>query len=68
MFYCAHECICFQMGKIVDTLTEKLEQKGVEINKYREQHNVKIKGEESKEPEKQDQEVKSGGVLVAKDS
>ncbi|XP_033758623.1 prefoldin subunit 2-like [Pecten maximus] len=57
-----------QMGKITETLTVKLEEKGTEINKYREQHNLKIKGEESKEPEKQDQEVKSGGVLVAKDS
>ncbi|OWF42310.1 prefoldin subunit 2-like [Mizuhopecten yessoensis] len=57
-----------QMGKIVETLTEKLESKGTEINKYREQHNLKIKGEESKEIEKPDQEVKSGGVLVAKES
>ncbi|XP_069115410.1 prefoldin subunit 2-like [Argopecten irradians] len=57
-----------QMGKIIETLNVKLEEKGKEINKYREQHNLKIKGEESKENDKQDQEVKSGGVLVAKDS
>ncbi|KAL4229502.1 Prefoldin subunit 2 [Mactra antiquata] len=58
-----------QMGKLVESLTKQLEQKGVEINQYREQHNLKIKGEDSKEPEKQDKDsAKSGGVLVAKDS
>lgn len=62
-------CFCSQMGKLVETLSKQLEQKGQEINKYRETHNLKIKGEDSKEPEKQDSDsTKAGGVLVAKNS
>lgn len=62
-------CFCLQMGKLVETLSKQLEQKGQEINKYRETHNLKIKGEDSKEPEKQDSDsAKAGGVLVAKNS
>ena len=57
------------MGKLVEQLSKSLEQKGQEINKYRETHNLKIKGEDSKEPEKQDSDsAKAGGVLVAKNS
>ena len=56
------------MTKIVETLQKQLESKGTEINQYRETHNLKIKGEENKEVEKQDKDsAKSGGVLVAKD-
>ena len=59
----------FQMGKIVESLQKQLESKGTEINQYRETHNLKIKGEENKEPEKQEKDsTKSGGVLVAKDT
>jgi len=63
-------CVLYlQMGKIVDSLTKQLESKGIEINKYRDQYNLKIKGEESKDhSDSQEKEVKSGGVLVAKDS
>ena len=56
-----------QMTKIKDSLTKQLEIKGQEINKYRELHNLKIKGEENKDMEKSDKDVKAGGVLVAKD-
>ena len=57
------------MGKLVETLTKQLEQKGTEINHYREQHNLTIKGEENKEPTKQEKDTaKAGGVLVAKES
>ncbi|KAL3886766.1 hypothetical protein ACJMK2_026739 [Sinanodonta woodiana] len=59
-----------QMFHMVKTLAKQLENKGVEINTYREQHNLKIKGEESSQPvEKKEQDSsKAGGVLVAKDS
>lgn len=56
------------MSKLVETLTKQLEVKGNEINKYREKYNLKIKGEESKEMEKSSKDVKTGGVLVAKES
>jgi len=58
-----------QMDKLVETLTKQLETKGVEINKYREEHNLTIKGEESKDQTKQGKDTaKAGGVLVAKES
>lgn len=57
-----------QMSKLVETLSKQLETKGNEINKYRERHNLKIKGEESKDMEKSSKDVKTGGVLVAKES
>ncbi|XP_050416818.1 prefoldin subunit 2 [Patella vulgata] len=60
-----------QMSKLVETLSKQMETKGSEINKFREQHNLKIRGEDSKEIEGKDQDAsKSGasGVLVAKDS
>ena len=50
-------------------MKSSLVSQGEEINKYRETHNLKIKGEESKEPEKKDKDAsKAGGVLVAKNS
>ncbi|WAR04649.1 PFD2-like protein [Mya arenaria] len=58
-----------QMEKMVDSMKGSLVTKGEEINKYRETHNLKIKGEDSKEPEKKEKDAsKAGGVLVAKDS
>lgn len=65
---CRILCFLFQMNKLVETLTKQLETKGNEINKYRERHNLKIKGEESKDMEKSSKDVKTGGVLVAKES
>uniref|UniRef100_A0A8W8KQ17 Prefoldin subunit 2 n=1 Tax=Magallana gigas TaxID=29159 RepID=A0A8W8KQ17_MAGGI len=65
---CLILCFLFQMNKLVETLTKQLETKGNEINKYRERHNLKIKGEESKDMEKSSKDVKTGGVLVAKES
>lgn len=65
---CSILCFLFQMNKLVETLTKQLETKGNEINKYRERHNLKIKGEESKDMEKSSKDVKTGGVLVAKES
>ncbi|XP_062595383.1 prefoldin subunit 2-like [Saccostrea cucullata] len=57
-----------QMGKLVESLSKQLETKGSEINKFRTKYNLKIKGEESKEMEKSSKDVKTGGVLVAKES
>ncbi|KAK6173079.1 hypothetical protein SNE40_016608 [Patella caerulea] len=60
-----------QMSKLVETLSKQMETKGSEINKFREEHNLKIRGEDSKDIEGKDQDAaKSGasGVLVSKDS
>lgn len=54
------------MGKFVETMTKQLENKGREINAYREEHNIRIRGEEENRPEKCESDAKSGGgVLVA---
>ncbi|XP_071174018.1 prefoldin subunit 2-like [Mytilus galloprovincialis] len=55
-----------QLNKMVETLTKQLETKGIEINKYREEYNLQIKGEDSRGQDKQEKDVKTtGGVLVA---
>lgn len=58
----------FQLNKLVETLTKQLETKGIEINKYREEYNLQIKGEDSRNQEKQEKDVKTGGVLVSKET
>ena len=60
--------LIFQLNKMVETLTKQLETKGIEINKYREEYNLQIKGEDSRNQEKQEKDVKTGGVLVAKET
>ncbi|ESO89496.1 hypothetical protein LOTGIDRAFT_218864 [Lottia gigantea] len=59
-----------QMSKLVETLTKQLESKGSEINKFREEHNLKIQGEEKKDLSEKEKDSKSGtsGVLVANNS
>ncbi|XP_041375487.1 prefoldin subunit 2-like [Gigantopelta aegis] len=57
-----------QMAKLIESFKKKLEAKGADINKYRETHDVKIRGEESRETTDQQKESKPGGVLVANDS
>lgn len=54
-----------QMAKLIETLTKQLETKGMEINKYRETHNLKIREENSTEPEKQESKSGTQGVLVS---
>ncbi|XP_014782526.1 prefoldin subunit 2 [Octopus bimaculoides] len=54
-----------QMSKLIETLNKQLESKGTEINKYRETHNLKIRGEESSEVEKQETKPGTQGVLVS---
>ncbi|CAI9737358.1 prefoldin subunit 2-like [Octopus vulgaris] len=54
-----------QMSKLIETLNKQLESKGIEINKYRETHNLKIRGEESSEVEKQETKPGTQGVLVS---
>ena len=52
------------MSKLIESFKKKLEEKGVEINKYRELHNLKIRSEESREATDEQKESKPGGVLV----
>ncbi|GAB1602084.1 prefoldin subunit 2-like [Argonauta hians] len=54
-----------QMSKLIETLNTQLEAKGVEINQYRESHNLKIRGEDTGEVEKQETKPGTQGVLVS---
>ena len=67
---CQARTFLFQIGKLVDTLTQQLENKGKEINEYREKHNIRVRGEEDKQDDKEKEKkpASSQGVLVAKDS
>ena len=53
------------MAKLIETLTKQLETKGIEINKYRETHNLKIREDSTSEPEKQESKTGTQGVLVS---
>ena len=55
-----------QLGKVLDALTSQLETKGRDLNAYREQHNIRVRGEEDG-PSKEKDSSKSStqGVLVA---
>lgn len=58
------------MAKFVENMTKQLEAKGKEINAYREEHNIRIRGEDDKQ-EKSEGDTKTGGgggVLVANSS
>ena len=67
---CANVSCCFKIGKLVDTLSVQLENKGKELNSYREKHGIRIRGEDDSQEEKSSDAPKSGtsGVLVAKDN
>jgi len=54
-----------QMTQFVGNMTKQLESKGKEINAYREEYNIKIRGEEEAKRDAPDSESKSSGVLVA---
>jgi len=57
-----------QLEKLIATRNEQLSKKGVEINKFREQHNIKIKGQDapiSTETETAENAENRNHVLVA---
>jgi prefoldin subunit 2 len=59
-----------QLEKLIENGKEQLTRKGIEINKFKEEHNIKVKSgeDESSEPAKAKAEVSSSGksnVLVS---
>jgi len=58
------------IGNVVKSLAGLLENKGKEINEYREKHNIRVRGEDEndKPKDKENKSAASTGVLVAKDS
>ncbi|KAL8618526.1 hypothetical protein ACOMHN_000671 [Nucella lapillus] len=58
-----------QMTQFVENMNKQLEVKGREVNVYREENNIRIRGEDDTKPEASVSDSKSGGgVLVANDS
>ena len=61
----------FQLGKVVESLTGQLELKGKDLNTYREQYNIRVRGEEdatSGGKDKDQNKASTQGVLVAQGS
>lgn len=58
------------MAKLIETLQKQLKDKGEEINKYMEQHNIQIRGgpkkdeNESSKEDSSSKKASSTGVLV----
>jgi prefoldin subunit 2 len=53
-----------KMGKLISSLDGQLTEKGEDIASYMEKHNIQVKGNESKKEVSNEEEVKTGGVLV----
>ncbi|XP_066920064.1 prefoldin subunit 2-like [Clytia hemisphaerica] len=54
-----------QIGAVVEKLKSQLTEKGQELNKFREEHNIRVRGEKEAETPSQQKAPTSGGVLVA---
>ncbi|XP_054760558.2 prefoldin subunit 2-like [Lytechinus pictus] len=59
-----------QIEQLTKTLTKQMENKGREINEYREKHNLKVRGEQPPDqaPTEKSDSSGSAGVLVSKDT
>lgn len=59
------------MGKIVKTLNEQLAKKGVEINDFKDKHNIQIKGGVNQLTEviedQNDKKIEHGGSVIVND-
>lgn len=55
-----------QLEKVVESFNKQLIAKGIEINAYKEEHNVKVKGaDDSTEAPESENKTPVGGVLVS---
>lgn len=44
----------FQLMKVIDALNDQVTKKGVEINEYKEKHNIRIKGQDDLQQQEED--------------
>lgn len=46
--------ICFQLMKVIDALNDQVTKKGIEINEYKEKHNIRIRGQDDLQQQEED--------------
>lgn len=52
--------------KVIDTLNDQLTKKGIEINEYKEKHNIRIRGQDDIQQQEEDtnKEAKRNAIVV----
>lgn len=46
--------MCFQLMKVIDALNDQVTKKGIEINEYKEKHNIRIRGQDDLQQQEED--------------
>lgn len=47
------KCV-FQLMKVIDALNDQVTKKGIEINEYKEKHNIRIRGQDDLQQQEED--------------
>jgi len=55
-----------QIGHVIEKLKTQLTERGQELNKFREEHNIQVRGEKENDRSKATSTPNTSGVLVAK--
>lgn len=53
--------------KVIDTLNDQVTKKGIEINEYKEKHNIRIRGQDDLQRQEEDnnnKEAKRNAIVV----
>lgn len=54
-----------QLTKVIEALNDQLTKKGIEINEYKEKHNIRIRGQDDlQHPEEESKEAKRNAIVV----
>lgn len=54
------------MSKVIDALNDQVTKKGIEINEYKEKHNIRIRGQDDlqRQDENSNKEAKRNAIVV----
>lgn len=66
MYICDNKFKCFQLLKVIDALNDQVTKKGIEINEYKEKHNIRIRGQDDLQQQEEDnnKETKRKAIVV----